>query len=392
MSHRSSSNDLDFSKLASERALSIDASGIRRMFELASKVENPINLSIGQPDFPVPRPIKDAVIQAIEDDRNGYTVTKGDAHVLQFCEAHLQQNVGWSFDDGRLDMMMTSGTSGGLVLAALSTLEAGDELIIPDPWFVLYPKLGALTGATVVPCDTYPDFRLTAERVESLITERTKAVLLASPGNPTGVVLSESEVRELVELCRDRGLLLISDEIYDEFTFADHLVNGLCPSPAHFWDQVLLIRGLGKTYGCTGWRLGYAAGPSALIAQMAKLQQFTYVCAPSMAQHAFEAMGEVSIAHEVERYAARRDLIMQRLGDLAVVSRPGGAFYAFIEVPEHLGLTGTQFAEAALQHGLLVVPGAVFSDRDTHFRISFAVPDEVLEKGLSVLEHLLKSG
>ena len=361
------------------------------MFELAAKVENPINLSIGQPDFPVPRPIKDAVIKAIEHDHNGYTVTKGDPRILEFCESHLTQNVGWSFEDGRLDMMMTSGTSGGLVLAALATLDVGDELIIPDPWFVLYPKLGALTGATVVHCDTYPDFRMTAERVEPLMTERTKAILVASPGNPTGVVLSEDEVRELAALCRERGVLLISDEIYDEFTFDDFLVDGLCPSPARFWDQTLLIRGLGKTYGCTGWRLGYAAGPSQLIAQMAKLQQFTYVCAPSMAQHAFEAMGTVSIASEVARYAHRRDLIMDRLGAVGQVSRPGGAFYAFVEVPSHLNMTGTEFAETALKHGLLVVPGAVFSDRDTHFRISFAVPEETLQRGLAILEALLKS-
>ncbi len=369
--------------------MSIDASGIRRMFELASRVEDPINLSIGQPDFPVPRPIKDAVIRAIEEDHNGYTVTKGDPRILERCEGHLVGNIGWRFDDGRLDLMMTSGTSGGLVLAALATLDEGDELIIPDPWFVLYPKLASLTGARCVTCDTYPDFRMTAERVAPLITDRTKAVLVASPGNPTGVVLSPSELAALAELCRERGVLLISDEIYDEFVFDEVLVDGLCPSPARFWDQVLLIRGLGKTYGCTGWRLGYAAGPRELIGQMAKLQQFTYVCTPSMAQHAFEAMGEVSIAAEVERYQHRRDRILSRLQPLAELPRPGGAFYAFIEVPPRLGMTGTQFAEAALEHGLLVVPGAVFSTRDTHFRISYAVADEVLDRGLEVLERML---
>ena len=381
--------DLDFSCLASDRARAIDASGIRRMFELAAGLENPINLTIGQPDFPVPRAIKDAVIDAVESNANGYTVTQGGPAALASVKEQVQRGIGWSCDGVRTDAMLTSGTSGGLMLAALALLQEGDELIIPDPWFVLYPKLATFTGATAVACDTYPDFKLTAERVEPLITDRTKALILASPGNPTGVVLNSEELAALVALCRKRGVLLISDEIYDEFTYQDALEDGACPSAARLWDQVLLIRGLGKTYGCTGWRLGYAAGPAGLIDEMTKLQQFTYVCAPSMAQAAFEASDDVSMRAHVDEYQMRRDLVVEELGQLTDVVVPGGAFYAFIAVPESLGLTGTQFAEKALERRVLVVPGAVFSGRDTHFRISYAVTPEKLAEGLGILRELL---
>ena len=380
--------DLDFNCLTSDRARAIDASGIRRMFELAAGLENPINLTIGQPDFPVPRAIKDAVINAVESNANGYTVTQGGPAALASVKGQVQRDIGWSCDGARTDAMLTSGTSGGLMLAALALLQEGDELIIPDPWFVLYPKLATFTGATAVPCDTYPDFKLTAERVEPLITDRTKALILASPGNPTGVVLNSEELAALVALCRKRGVLLISDEIYDEFTYQDALEDGACPSAARLWDQVLLIRGLGKTYGCTGWRLGYAAGPAGLIDEMTKLQQFTYVCAPSMAQAAFEASDDVSMRAHVDEYQTRRDLVVEKLGPLTDVVVPGGAFYAFIAVPKALGLTGTQFAEKALERRVLVVPGAVFSGRDTHFRISYAVTPEKLSEGLGILREL----
>ena len=381
--------DLDFNRLASDRARAIDASGIRRMFELAAGIENPINLTIGQPDFPVPRAIKDAVINAVESDANGYTVTQGGPDALASVKRQVSRDIGWSCDGVRTDAMLTSGTSGGLMLAALALLQEGDELIIPDPWFVLYPKLATFTGARAIPCDTYPDFKLTAERVEPLISDRTKALILASPGNPTGVVLNSRELSDLVALCQERGILLISDEIYDEFTYQDALEDGVCPSAARLWDQVLLIRGLGKTYGCTGWRLGFAAGPAGLIDEMTKLQQFTYVCTPSMAQAAFEASDDVSMRAHVDAYQARRDLVVKELGSLTEVVVPGGAFYAFIAVPESLGLTGTQFAEKALERRVLVVPGAVFSGRDTHFRLSYAVTPEKLAEGLGILRELI---
>lgn len=376
-------------RLLSRRARAIDASGIRKVFDLAAKLKDPINLSIGQPDFPVPEPIKRAAIAAIESDRNGYTVTQGIPQLHEAIWNRLGAEVGWRGPADDLGALVTSGTSGGLLLAFLSLLDEGDEAIVPDPYFVLYPHLAAFTGGRIVTCDTYPDFRMTAERVERLLTPRTKAILVNSPSNPCGVVLSEREMSDLVDLCRSRGVLLISDEIYDEFVYRDALENGRFPTPARYARDVLLIRGFGKTYGCTGWRLGYAVGPQPIIQAMARMQQYTYVCAPSIAQWGGVAAFNVDMRGEVERYRVRRDAVLEAFRDLTEVPTPGGAFYAFVKVPERLGLSATQFVERAIERSVLVIPGSVFSRRDTHFRLSFATNEAALARGLAILRQLL---
>ncbi len=436
---------MNIETLLAARARCLDVSGIRRIFELGARLEDPINLSIGQPDFAVPDALKDAAIDAIRADRNGYTLTQGIPELRGELEGFLGEDLGWSFADNT-GVLVTSGTSGALMLAFMAMLEAGDEVVIPDPYFLVYPALAEMFGARAVLCDTYPDFRMTAARVEPLLTERTKIVLMNSPSNPAGVVASEDDCFELLELCRSRGVLLISDEIYDAFTFSDARTqesgrdaraagdksgsanratgaagsrppltksgaagscppltkagaagscppldseSGLrCPSPARFAgaeDGVLLIRGFGKTYGCTGWRLGYAAGDRRLLAEMAKFQQYTFVCAPAPLQYGAIAALHTDMGPMVDDYEQRRDLVVERLSAVTEVTRPGGAFYAFVKVPEHLGMNGTEFAQACVEKNLLVIPGGVFSERDTHFRLSFAAPAAKLEAGLDVL-------
>jgi len=374
----------------SRRARSLDISGIRRVFELGAKLKDPINLSIGQPDFPVPEVIKQAAIDAIREDRNGYTVTQGTPQVLHAVARHLKENIGWDVSSaGDLGSIITSGTSGALLLACLALLDPGDEIIVGDPYFVLYPALGPMSGGSVVLCDTYPDFRLTAERVEPLISPRTRLLILSSPSNPCGAVLNGSELRDIVELCERRGVLIISDEIYDEFTYDDAREQGRCPSPARFTDRLLLVRGFGKTYGCTGWRMGYAAGPKAVIQQMAKLQQYTYVCAPSMAQHALARAFDVDMRPHVAAYQRKRDMVVNAFRGVTELVRPGGAFYAFVKVPEPLKLTASEFCDRAIERNLLVIPGKVFSARDTHLRLSYATSDAKLEQGLGILRDMM---
>ncbi len=380
---------LDFKSFISDRAKHVDVSGIRRVFELGAQLKNPINLSIGQPDFPVPDALKQATIRAIENDRNGYTLTQGVPELLSAISRHLAADVGWTVPSDDSNVIVTSGTSGALWLAFMAILNPGDEVIIADPYFLLYPALGQITGASMVLCDTYPDFRLTAERVEPLITSRTKILLLNSPSNPSGVVLNTQEVRELVDLCERRGILLISDEIYDEFTYADAREDGKCPSPARMTDQILLVRGFGKTYGCTGWRMGYVAGPKPLVTQIQKYQQYTYVCAPSMAQVGLAGAFDIDMSSHVAAYQRKRDLVLEAFKGVTTVEHPGGAFYAFVEVPKRLGLTASAFVEKAIENSVLIIPGKVFSRRDTHFRLSYAVSDKTLQAGLTVLTGLM---
>ncbi len=397
----------------SSRVRAIDASGIRRVFELGAKLKDPINLSIGQPDFPVPEPIKQAAVRAIHANSNGYSLTQGIEPLRRRIAEHLHHDLQWEADlTGKADggggaptppqVTITSGTSGALVLAFLALLDAGDEVIIPDPYFVMYPHLATMVGAKAVKCDTYPDFRMTAERIEPLITKKTKAVLFNSPGNPSGVVATAEECRKVAELCRERGVLLISDEIYDAFTFDDakESYDGIdgsarrCPSPARgikdSHEFILLVRGFGKSYGVTGWRLGYAAGPRRLIEEMNKLQQYTYVCAPTPLQWGAIAAMEYDISPLVKAYQKRRDLVVERLRPYTEVTTPGGAFYAFPKVPEHLGMTASDFVARCVERSLLVIPGSVFSSRDTHFRLSYATDEANLLRGLDVLVDLMQ--
>ncbi len=378
----------DVQSLIADRAHAIDASGIRKVFDLAANIDNPINLSIGQPDFNVPEPIRRAAIDAINAGANKYTQTQGIAELRQTVLDRFRADFA---QDGRWDApgsLITSGVSGGLVLALLACIGPGDEVLVPDPYFVMYKHLVTLAGGKCVFVDTYPDFEMTAERVEPLITDRTKLLLLASPSNPTGVVTPGSTMRALSELCEQRGILLVSDEIYDEFCYEkiDTPRGPRAPSPAAFGDNMLVLRGYSKSYAMTGWRLGYAVGPTPIIEQMAKLQQYTFVCAPSMVQHAGIVALDVDMTEQIEAYRHKRDRVVDTLSDTFDLTTPGGAFYAFPKVPTDE--TATRFVERAIEHELLIIPGSVFSERDTHFRISYACDNATLERGLTILNEL----
>jgi aspartate/methionine/tyrosine aminotransferase len=390
----------DPERFITPRLRAIDASGIRRVFDLAAKLKDPVNLSIGQPHFDVPEPVKQAAIDAIRKGQNRYTVTQGTAELHGKVEQLVRDEFPlWNASGGDFGTLITSGVSGGLMLALLTCIGPGDEVIIPDPYFVMYKHLVTLAGGTAVYVDTYPDFQLTPERVENHVTERTKMVLFNSPSNPTGVVATDDVCRRMAELCEKHNLLLLSDEIYDEFCYEKsdpRTVGGKvtlrCPSPAAYSRNILLMRGFSKTYGMTGWRLGHAVGPKPIIEQMTKLQQYSFVCAPSMAQVAGALALDLDMSPFVEQYRKKRDRVVERLteGGAFELTVPGGAFYAFPKVPEHLGLTASQFVEKAIERSLLVIPGNVFSRRDTHFRISYACDEKMLDRGLDILLELAK--
>ena len=401
------STKFDPNRFISDRARAVDASGIRRVFDLAAKLKDPVNFSIGQPDFDVPDAVKQSAISAIEKGMNRYTVTQGTRQLndritnLIASEFPAWHSAGSDKSEIRnpksevdFSTLITSGVSGGLVLALMACVGPGDEVLIPDPGFVMYKHLVRLVGATPVMVDTYPDFQLTAARMEKHITPRTKMILFNSPANPTGVVATEQTCKEVVQFADKHNLLLLSDEIYDEFCYekiARPDGTNKCPSPAAYSDRILILRGFSKTYGMTGWRLGYAVGPSAIIEQMTKLQQYTFVCAPSMVQVAGVTALETDMSHHVAAYQKKRDTLLAALRPTYEITTPGGAFYAFPQVPAHLKLTGQQFVEKAIEKNLLIIPGNVFSNRDTHFRISYACDEKTLDRGINILLELAKS-
>ena len=364
-----------------ERTAQFDSSGIRKVFDLAAKMTDPINLSIGQPDFAVSDSVKVAAVEAINNDKNGYSVTQG---IPELREA-LQAKVDVEYGHADRKVLITSGTSGALVLSMWAMVEPGDEVLCFDPYFVMYPTLVSMCGGKAVLLDTYPDFRIDPDKVAAAITPRTKLILLNSPANPTGVVAGESEIRALAELAAKHNIALLSDEIYRQFCYDAPLV-----SPTSWNDQTIVIDGFSKSHAVTGWRVGWIHGPAALIDKMTMLQQYTFVCAPHPLQWAALKALEANITPQVDEYRQRRDLIVGGLRDHGYeVASTGGAFYVFPKVPDGKG-TGTQFVEQAIANNLLVIPGNIFSGRDTHFRISYAASPDTIQRGLDVLGTLAK--
>ncbi len=366
-------------KLVADRTSLIDASGIRKVFALAAELKDPINFSIGQPDFDVPEPLKQEAIKAIEAGLNKYSQTVGEKQLRDKIAAQVAAEFGW--EDPAV--LVASGVSGGLLLAFMALINPGDEVIIPDPYFVIYKHVVNLLGGKPVFVESYPDFRLPVDRIAEAITDRTKMLILNSPSNPTGVVYSEQEIEAMARLAAERDVLVLTDEIYQQFSYDRPAV-----SIGKYHEKVLVMRGFSKSYAMTGWRLAYVAAPSSLrpvIEEMTKIQQYTFVCAPTPFQRAAAAAMDYDVTDLVKGYVRKRDLLYDGLKDSFEVVRPEGAFYAFVKAP---GGSGTEFVKKAIQSNVLVIPGNVFSEKDSHFRISFATTDEKIQQGVDILRGL----
>jgi aspartate aminotransferase/aminotransferase len=385
---------IDDARLISDRARAVDASGIRKVFDLAAKLKDPINLSIGLPDFDVPEPAKEEAIAAIRRGDNRYTQTQGIAPLRERLRADAAKEFG--FDVG--DVLITSGVSGGLQLCLTSVLNPGDECIFLDPYFVMYKHLLTMISAKSVVIDSYPDFKFPADKVEAAITPRTKCIILNSPSNPTGYVMTQPEVDAAVAIARKHDLLLLSDEIYEPFVYGRHAgtqarrhevnapsLRASLPSCLRAYPKSIVLRGFSKSHGMTGWRLGYAFGYEPVIAQMTKLQQYTFVCAPSAFQFAALKALDVPMQSYVDAYERKRDIVYNGLKDTFDVVKPEGAFYIF---PGLRSGNATEFCLRAIENNVLVIPGNVFSGRDSHFRISYATTDEKLARGCEILRGL----
>ncbi len=350
------------------------------MFALSAQFRDPINLSIGQPDFPVPESIKADLCKSINENRNAYTPTEGILPLRQKLAGIIDQQFG---PNPLRRALVTSGTSGALTLALLAIVNPGDEVIYFDPYFVMYPAIVELAGGVSVPINTYPNFQPNIERLKAAITPRTKMIILNSPSNPTGICCGENEMRLLAELTAEKGICLVSDEIYSRFNYdSPHL------SPATWNPNTIVIDGFSKSYAMTGLRIGFVHGPAEIIDVMAELQQFTFVNAPSPVQWSAIGALDLDMHAEVDRYRHQRNALIDGLQKHYEIETPGGAFYAFPKLPN--GHSGETFLQRAIEHEMLVIPGTVFSQCDSHFRISYAVDDRTLERGIEVLSKIAK--
>jgi aspartate/methionine/tyrosine aminotransferase len=364
--------------LLADRVKDLKQSGIRKIFDLVPKAKNPINLTLGEPDFDVPAEIKQAAKEAIDHGFNKYTPTQGIPQLRAVVGEYLQSKA-----IRTEDIMITAGVSGGLVLSTLALVNPGDEVLIPDPYFVMYKQMVKIAGGVPVFLDTYPDFHLTPEVLEKAITPRTKMLILNSPNNPSGAVLTQKELDALTEVIKKHNLFVVTDDIYDRFVYDS---DG-CESIASRDVNALVLGGFSKTYAMTGWRLGYAAGPSWLIQRLCTMQQYSFTCANSTAQHAVLKAFECNMSKYIANLKTRRDYIYNALRDLGFnPTRPEGAFYIFTPVPP--GYTSETFVNACIQKELFIIPGDAFSEHNTHFRISFAASMDHLKRGVDVLKTL----
>jgi aspartate/methionine/tyrosine aminotransferase len=364
--------------MLSDRVLNVRPSGVRKIFDLAGKVKNPVNLSIGEPDFDIPTEIKEEGIKWIRAGFNKYTPSGGIPELRDKILHYLQEK-----DIICDDVIITAGATGGILLAFLVTLDADDEVIIPDPYFVLYEYQLMLLGAKPVFVDTYPDFSLKEEPLRKAITGKTKAILINSPNNPTGAVYSREELEMVARVAQEKNLLVFSDDIYDKFIFDAGLKDTYL---GQLYDKTLTIGGFSKTWAMTGWRLGFVAGAREIIQSMITNQQYVFSSVNSVAQKAGLFALEHSTDALIETFRKRRDLIYEGLKDKYEVVKPKGAYYIFPRAP---GDDGDLFVEEALKKNLFVIPGSVFSRRKSHVRISFAASEENVLKGIEILRSMV---
>jgi aminotransferase len=371
----------------------IPPSGIRRFFDVVSQMDDVISLGVGEPDFGTAWRVREAAIYGLERGRTTYTANSGLLELRQAVAGHLRQRYELAYDP-EAEILITVGVSEALDLALRALLNPGDEVIIPEPAYVAYPPCVALAGGVPVMVATSADdgFVPDAAAIERHITPRTRAILLNYPSNPTGGVPGRAHLEALADLARRHDLVVISDEIYDRLSYdAEHIPFASLPG---MHERTLLLNGFSKTYGMTGWRVGYATGPAELIAAMTKIHQYTALCASRQAQEAaIEALRvpDREVRSMVEEYDLRRRLFVAGLNRIGLPCHlPAGAFYAFPSVAP-TGLSATEFAERLLHEGrVAVVPGDAFGAGGAgHVRCAYATSIPHLEEALGRIERFV---
>ena len=373
-------------------------SGIRKFFEIAATRKDCISLGVGEPDFVTPEKFSRAGIQSILDGKTQYTANAGLMELRKAISKYLDGFIGVHYDPAN-EVIVTVGASEGLDAAFLAVCAPGDEVLVPEPCFVCYAPLVSLTGATpvAVKCHIEDEFKLNPAEVEAAITDKTKAIIVAFPNNPTGGVMEKADLEAIVPIIEKHDLMVFSDEIYGELVY-----NGLkftsIASIGNMRERTIILSGFSKAFAMTGWRLGYICAPKPVMDVVYKIHQYGIMCAPTAAQYAALAALEESfkddfaeVAEMRSKYDERRRYLVDRLNAMGLTCfEPRGAFYAFPCV-KSTGMDGEQFALALLDaKNVAVVPGGAFGDSGKDFiRISYAYSVEAIKTALDKIEEFL---
>jgi aminotransferase len=368
-------------------------SGIRRFFDLAAGMEGVISLGVGEPDFVTSWSVREAAILSLEQGYTSYTANAGLLELREEISKYMYKYFGVQYSP-KSEIIVTVGGSQALDIALRAIIDPGDEVIIVEPSFVSYGPLVTLAGGTPVHVQSLKenDFKIMPFQIEAAITSRTKAIMICSPNNPTGTMLSRRDLEEIARIAEKHDLLIISDEIYAELSY-DEEFTSMAAIP-DMRKRTLLISGFSKGFAMTGWRLGFVCAPEELSAAMLKIHQYTMMCAPTMAQYAaIEALrnGRNDVEEMKKSYRRRRNYFVQSLNEIGLECHiPGGAFYAFPSI-ESTGLTSEQFAEQLLlKEKVAVVPGNVFGESgEGHVRCSYASSMEQLKEAIKRIKRFM---
>ncbi|MEQ6377332.1 aminotransferase [Bacillaceae bacterium S4-13-56] len=377
----------------SQRIQELKPSGIRRFFDLASQMENVISLGVGEPDFVTPWNVIEASYHSLEQGYTAYTANAGLIELREEVSKYLKNQYEAVYQPQN-EVIITVGASQAIDIALRAVLNPGDEVVVVAPSFVSYAPAVELAGGVPVMLYTDPDdkFKLRPDQLENVITKKTKAIMICSPNNPTGTVLSRDELIAISEVIEKYNLLVLSDEIYAELTY-DEEYSSFASLPG-VKERTILISGFSKAFAMTGWRLGYAAGPQDIIAAMTKIHQYTIMCAPTMAQYgALEALrnGKKAVQDMKKSYKQRRNFVVKTFNEIGLsCDMPGGAFYVFPSIRE-TGLSSDEFAEQLLkEEKVAVVPGNVFGENgEGHIRCSYAASLQQLDLALKKIEKFI---
>lgn len=378
----------------SSRALSVPPSKIRRMFGLAEQLPDVINLAVGQPDFPTPPHIVDAAKAALDEGQTRYTHARGIPELRAAIAAHVRDCHGLPVDDDWV--IVTVGAMEGLILSLLTTLDAGDEALIPNPGYTNFIGQVRLVGATPVFYNLEPpDFQIDTDALRRLITRRTRVMLLCSPANPTGAVLSRRNLEEVAAVAREHNLLVLSDETYCDLVYeGQHTSMGALPDMA---AATVSMFSFSKTYAMTGWRVGWVVAPPDVVQTMNVLQEHVVSCASAVSQYAALAAlqgPQECVAEMRETYRQRRDYIAAALNAIEGVQCPipRGAFYAFPNLAR-LSDSSDALADRLLQHArVATIPGTAFNSAGEGFlRISYAASMDVLKIAVERIRPVLQA-